>query len=281
MMIIDMLYNISKDDWKRPIYFALTIGEPPLKLNSQAMLEGINYRIVPGIVDSTGVNTEVMFDNMVNKYKWGGIENPKVYLDENNLRMCHTFRILFDRLVTALLMEEKNDKALQTLDRCMEAIPANTVPRGGESVSFADAYYELGQPEKAQKVIDEILYRVDGSLQWYAGMKQSLMINCTSEIRDFVNTEIQILDTYQRYDKVKYEAYLEKVMANAELFMSNRVSFSDRSHPLDYLMRISMKGLYMSESDTALRKDAEAKIERIGGMMQKYKPELLQKYYSK
>ena len=70
-------------------------------------------------------------------------------------------------------------------------------------------------------------------------------------------------------------------MANAELFMSNRVSFSDRSHPLDYLMRISMRGLYMTESDTALRKDAEAKIERIGGMMQKYKPELLQKYYSK
>ncbi len=281
MMIIDMLYNINKDDWKRPIYYAVTIGEPPLRLTTQSMLEGINYRITPGIVDSTGVNTEVMFDNMVNKYKWGGIENPKVYLDENNLRMCRTFRLMFDRLVTALLMEGKKDKALQALDRCMEAIPANTVPRGGESVSFADAYYELGQPEKAQKVIDEILYRVDGSLQWYASMKQSLMINCTSEIRDLVNTEIQILDTYQRYDKAKYEAYLEKIMANAELFMSNRVSFSDRSHPLDYLMRISMRGLYMTESDTALRKDAEAKIERIGGMMQKYKPELLQKYYSK
>ena len=87
MMILEMLNNINNDDWKRGIYYAMTIGEPPLKLEKQSIKEGIICRIIPGVADSTGVNTDVMFDNMVNKYKWGGIENPKVYLDENNLRM--------------------------------------------------------------------------------------------------------------------------------------------------------------------------------------------------
>lgn len=280
MMILDMLYNINKDDWKRPIYYCITIGEAPLKLSNQSMFEGITGRITPGAIDSTGVNTDVMFDNMVNKYQWGGIENPKVYLDENNLRMCRTFRLMFERLITALLEQDKNDKALQALDRCIEVIPGNTVPRGGESISFADAYYLLGKPEKAQKVLDEILHRTDGNLQWYASMKPSQMVNCTVDIRDQMNIEIQILDTYQRFDKDKYNTYLEKVLNRTEFFLNNRVSFSDRSHPLDYLMRITMRGIYMAE-DTANQQAAHQKAERIGGLMQKFKPELLQKYYQK
>lgn len=280
MMILDMLYNINQNDWKRPIYYCITIGEPPLKLTNQSMLEGITARITPGVIDSTGVNTDVMFDNMVNKYQWGGIENPKVYLDENNLRMCRTFRLMFERLITALIEQGKDDKALEALNRCIEVLPGNTVPRGGESIAFADAYFLLGQPEKAQKVLDEILYRSNGYLQWYASMKTSQMISCSADIREQMNIEIQILDTYQRFDKEKYNSQLENVINRAEFFMNNRVSFSDRSHPLDYLMRITMRGIYMAE-DSASQDAEQKRAERIGGLMQKFKPELLQKYYQK
>lgn len=280
MMVMEMLYNINKDDWKRPIYYCVTIGEPPLKLTDQSMLEGITYRITPGQLDSTGVNTDVMFDNMVNKYVWGGIENPNVYLDENNIRMCRTFRLMFERLITALIEQDKNDKALQALDKCIEVIPGSTVPRGGESISFADSYYLLGQPEKAQKVLDEILYRTEGSLQWYASMNPSQMTSCAVDIREQLNIEMQILDTYQRFDHAKYNQLLEKVMNYSLLFLNNRVSFSDRSHPLDFLMRLAMRGIYMAEDSTE-QKAAQEKAEQIGGLMQKFKPELLQKYYQK
>ncbi len=280
MMILDMLNNINKDGWKRPIYYAVTIGEPPLRLNSQSVYEGITQRILPGEVDSTGVNTEAMFDNMVNKYKWGGIENPKVYLDENSLRMCRSFRLMFGELVQALITQGKTDKALTALDKCIEAIPGNTVPRGIESVAFVDAYYQLGHPEKAQKVIDEIFHRIDGSLQWYASMKIGDMRSCSTDIREFMSIKLQILDTYQRFDREKYNALSERIMNETELFLNNGVSFADRSHPLDYLMKITMRG-YMFEEDSSIRKSEGALMERIGGMMHKYKPELLQKYYSK
>jgi len=282
IMIMEMINNISKDDWKRPIYYAVTIGQPPLNLDRQGMLEGINYRIVPGVIDSTGVNTEVMFDNMVNKYKWGGIENPNVYLDENNIRMCRSFRLMFSYLITALIDKGQNDKALAALDRCIEAIPGNTVPRGGESVIFADAYYQLGQPEKAQKIIDEILYRCEGNLQWYASMKQMNMISCTSNIREMLSVETQILDVYQRFDKEKYKTMINRTINLTELFLSNRVNLSNPSnqqHSLDHLMRITMRG-YMLDEDSTFREENRAAMERAAGLMQKYKPELLQKYYN-
>ncbi|MDU1889800.1 MAG: DUF2723 domain-containing protein [Dysgonomonas sp.] len=282
MIILDMMYNINKDDWKRPIYYAVTIGnEVPLKLDNHSALEGITYRILPGTPDSTGVNTDVMFDNLVNKYKWGGIENPKVYLDENNLRMCRTFRIMFSQLITALLEQGKTDKALQALDRCIEAISGTTVPRGGESVIFADAYYDLGQPEKAQKIIDEILYRVDGSLQWYASMSQDQMKSCASDIRDYLNTEMQVLDLYQRSNKAKYKEMQAHIMVYLDLFLKHGVRLGDKNnHPLDYMMRLTMRG-YMVEEDSTIKEEEGVMMEATAKMMKDFQPELLQKYYSK
>lgn len=277
MMILEMLNNINKENWKRPIYYALTIGEPPLKLTDQSKLEGINYRIVPGVIDSSEVNTEVMFDNLVNKYKWGGIENPKVYLDENNLKMCRSFRFIFGNLILALLQEGKNDKALIALDRCIEVIPGNTVPRGSESILYADAYYQLGKPEKAQKIIDEILYRVNGSLNWYSSMKIKDQITNSSDIRDMLNTKIQILSTYQRYDKQKYKVMLEKVMNETKQFLGQGVKFSERSHPLDYLMSTAMRGYSMSQDSVQGKSDRDL-VQTIAGLMQQYDPRLLQKY---
>ncbi|WP_165020357.1 DUF2723 domain-containing protein [Dysgonomonas sp. ZJ279] len=278
IMIMEMLYNINKDDWKRPLYYAVTIGESPINLSDQAMLEGITYRILPGVLDSTGVNTEVMFDNMVNKYQWGGIENPKVYLDENNLRMCRSFRMMFDRLITALLEQGKNDKALVALDKCITAIPGNTVPRGGESILFADAYFELGEKEKGQMVANEIMDRVDASLQWYKRLKQQDMVYCSSDIREYMDIKLKILDIYQRYDRTKYQPLLDQIMAETDLFLSNGVSFNDRAHPLDFLMRVAIRG-YMIEEDTTAKKAEGATMEKAAGLIQKYKPELLQKYF--
>ena len=193
--------------------------------------------------------------------------------------MCRSFRLMFSYLITALTEKGDNERALIALDKCNEAIPGNTVPRGGESVIFADAYYQLGQPEKAQKIIEEILYRNEGNLQWYASMSQSDMVSCSTNIREMLNVQMQILDVYQHYDMSKYKAFLDKVTSTTELFLANRVSFSDRSHPLDNLMRITMR-VYMLNEDTATREQDGQLMERTAGLMQKYAPELLQKYYS-
>lgn len=277
IMIMEMLYNINKDDWKRPIYYAVTVGDFPLNLYGQLSLEGIAYRIAPGKVNSTKVNTDVAFDNMVNKFKWGGANNPKVYLDENNLRMCRTFRMMFAQLISALVDEGKKEKALIALDKCMEVLPGSTVPRGGESLTFADFYYELGQPEKAEKIMNEILDRTGRSLQWYARLDRRDIIASSVDIREYLDTETRALDVYQRHDRTKYDALLKTVLGRTEMFLGNQVNFSERSHPLDLLWSITLRG-YMTEKDSVVKNADYTAWERTAGMMQKYAPQLLDKY---
>ncbi len=108
IFILDLLAN---NHWERPLYFATTVGKESFTgLNDYLQLEGMAYRIVPvkknPLQLSDRVNTDVMYDNMLHKFKWGGIaENPNIYLEENNLRMTSTLRYMFYRLADALSNE--------------------------------------------------------------------------------------------------------------------------------------------------------------------------------
>lgn len=108
IFILDLLAN---NNWERPLYFATTVGKESFTgLNDYLQLEGMAYRIVPikknPFLSGERVNTDAMYDNMLHKFKWGGIaEKPDIYLEENNLRMTSTLRLMFLRLVDALTLE--------------------------------------------------------------------------------------------------------------------------------------------------------------------------------
>ena len=104
MLIFDMLANAN---WERPIYVAITVGTDnyPEVLQDYFVLEGLSYRITPfnwtsicrasneiGLYDSP-VDTEKFYDNVVSRFKWGGVkENKDYYADETIRRMITTHR---------------------------------------------------------------------------------------------------------------------------------------------------------------------------------------------
>ena len=124
MMILDLLQN---NNWKRPIYFAVTTGSDAyMGMQKHLSLEGMAYRVLPktdGIfARGEMVNTDRMYDNMLHKFKWGGIaENPDIYLEENNLRMTSTLRFMFVRLVDALKREARKAEMEEDYSKVLRA----------------------------------------------------------------------------------------------------------------------------------------------------------------
>ncbi|HET6244396.1 MAG TPA: DUF2723 domain-containing protein [Bacteroidia bacterium] len=173
LMVLDLLAN---NNWQRPIYFAITTGpDSYLNLQDYFQLEGLAYRLVPIKNVSTDgqvgrVNTEVMYENLMNKFKWGGMDSKDLWMDENNIRMTMNFRNNFNRLADALLKEGKKDKAIEVLDRAMEVMPAKNVPLNFFVMYFADTYYKAGATEKANELIKQLgeLYIED--LNYYASL---------------------------------------------------------------------------------------------------------------
>jgi len=156
LMILDLLAN---NNWKRPIYFAVTVGNDSyISLDPYFQLEGLAYRVVPIITPDqsngqTGrVGTRAMYDNMMNKFMWGNMNDPRVYLDQNNLNMAMNLRNNFSRLAEALLYEGKRDSSIAVLDKCNEVMPDKTVPYNVMMLRPIELYYALStfkNPESA------------------------------------------------------------------------------------------------------------------------------------
>jgi len=110
-----------------------TLLRPPARktyigLDKYLHQEGLAYRLLPVPVKVTeqeigDVNTTVMYDNVMNKFRNGGMNNPKVYLDENNTRHGdeHPFSVCTP--CTALLAEGRKDSARKVIERCLTEIP--------------------------------------------------------------------------------------------------------------------------------------------------------------
>lgn len=204
-MILEML---SQNKWKRPIYFSVTVGNDYyMGMDNNFQLEGLAYRIVPMQKPGGYVETDIMYDNMMHKFRWGNISNPHIYLDENNMRMCKTFRLMFYRLVDALVNEGKKDKALKALDYCMKVIPGYTVPHDYTSAYLAQEYYILGQNQKGDALMDEVAKGSVQGMNWFASLSNpSLRTAAREDIGTNLGelqTVLQICQQYKRTNMLK------------------------------------------------------------------------------
>ena len=184
LMILEMLANAN---WERPIYMAITVGsDNHMNLTNNFLQEGLAYRITPFNNTALGrrIDSEKMYDNLMNKFKFGGIDNPDVYLDETVHRMCDTHRRLFVQLASQLVKEGKKDKALKALDYCQKVIPASTVRHDylfGGSKEMAEDYRLLGQPMKAAEILDQLANNSLEYITWYMSLGDSYFSSSTEE----------------------------------------------------------------------------------------------------
>ena len=173
LMMLEMLANTN---WERPLYMAITVGsDNHLNLSNNFLQEGLAYRITPFDNAKLGrrLDSEKMYDNLMNKFKFGGIDNPDIYLDETVLRMCDTHRRMFVQLTSQLIKEGKKDKALKALDYCEKVIPSTTVPHDylmSSSKEMAENYLALGQPQKAEKILNELANNAVEYATWYLSL---------------------------------------------------------------------------------------------------------------
>jgi hypothetical protein len=165
MMVLDVLAN---NDWERPVYFAITVPRDSyLNLSEYFQLDGLANRIVPvKASESGGIDTDKLYDKLMNVFLWGNIEDPKVYLDETNVRLLTHFRSNFGRLAGALIDEGKKDSAIMVLDRAFETIPTFQLPLNYADIPLLENYYIAGAIDKGNALANEIFLAVKDELEY-------------------------------------------------------------------------------------------------------------------
>ncbi|MDD3209940.1 glycosyltransferase family 117 protein [Bacteroides graminisolvens] len=216
LMMLEMLANAN---WERPIYMAITVGgENRLNMDNHFVQEGLAYRFTPFDAQALGatIDSEKMYDNLMNKFKFGGINKAGIYIDENTMRMCYTHRRIFTQLITQLLKEGKKDKSLKALEYCEKMIPASNVPYDyqNSAQSMAEAYYLLGQKAKGDKIMDALANKSMEYLIWYLSMSNQQLTISGQEFMYHIyllDEEIKIMEKYKSKQASHYAGKLEEL----------------------------------------------------------------------
>jgi hypothetical protein len=161
LAIMDLL---STNKWERPVYFSTTVPSTQYKgLEKYFIQEGLAYRVVPVKTDKPEqgefgmIDPLVMYDNMMNKFKWGNAGAPSVYLDENNKRMFSNFRRIFGTLGKALLVSGDTLKAVEVAHRGLEIVPSNKMPFDFFTIGIAEVLITAGKTEEGEKLLSDII----------------------------------------------------------------------------------------------------------------------------
>jgi len=227
LMILDMLYH---NNWKRPIYYAISVGtDKYLGLDRYFRLEGLTYRIVPVESKTQGfqkgyVETDKMYDNLMNKFKWGGIKKPGVYVDENNRRMLTNTRNNFQRLADALIQKGQKERAIGVLDRCVQEIPVDKVPYDYFAMQIAKSYIDAGAVQKAESMIKEMSEDFGQELNYFFKFKGKDFEKLEDEVRsnlffmnEMVNLSKQTGNTsLQNEIKASFDKYYDQLLGKVK-----------------------------------------------------------------
>lgn len=219
LMILDLL---AHNDWERPIYYAVTVGaDNYVGLQDYFQLEGFAYQIVPikttnGGDQSGRIATEKMYDNVMNKYRWSGFDDPRVYLDENHQRMALNIRNNLSRLANGLLDENKKEKAVEVLDLATTKIPSKLVPHNYFSIFLAEGYYRAGEFEKGDVILEEFAASNLQEVDFFSSLRPGLKNSFGDEVQRSMYIYFKVAEMAKQYNRTElskqFEGHYEEAM---------------------------------------------------------------------
>ena len=233
-----MLEMIDKCNWTRPVYVATTVGAYNyMNLGDNFVQEGLANRITPFTTNIDGkpipgvkdFDTEKTYDNVMHKYKFGGIDKPGIYLDETVMRMCYTHRRLMSQLANHLIDEGKADKAKEVLAKAEKEIPGYNVPHDFQSGSLdlARAYAVTGQKQKAQELVTTLWKKSSQYLQWYCSLETTRFVSSQRDCMLHLYLMNQMMELQNSLDTKKGEQMEKQLQALSELYYSKGGSFEE------------------------------------------------------
>lgn len=214
LMTLDL---IASANWERPVYFNFTsLNGSSFDLDNHVVQEGNAYRLMPIDVPARGqfkpVNTEVMWDNMMNKFQFRNLQKEGVFYGTEYRNFIRNTRSSFFALAQALANQGDEERARQALLYCFEQMPHESFPLDIFGVSSLALLADLGEKERAEELA---IQAADYSADWLEYYQKNPHMD-DFEIRQLGYVLRQSIDLFKRTGNVeKANEYINRFNAVA------------------------------------------------------------------
>ena len=223
---------LAHNNWKRPIYFAVTVpADNYIGLQNYLYNEGFAYRLLPiqatATADSTGreaelINTPAMYNNMMAKFKWGNMKDAN-YLDPESTRMIAIIIKSFNQLAESLLKEGKTEEARKVMLRSQEVIPEKNYLFYFILHKYysADLLYQVNETQRANKLVENTANYIMAELNYLVEAKGGQSSNDMQLGASVFNELIKTTEKHKQIAlnsklKEQYKALESRLMGNMQ-----------------------------------------------------------------
>lgn len=211
LMILDIM---NENKWKRPIYFNTTsLNGIKMDLRKYVVQEGLTYRLLPierENIQAEFVNTEVMYDNLMNNFHFTNTEDSDVYYNENYRNFFLNHRSVYTALAKSLVSDGDEKRALEVLEYIIKKVPNDVIPYDMTALDYVQIYLATGHEDKAHEVI-EILWEQNYELFRYLANNEVMYMGRERQISFAILSQlVQIMRQYGLNDQaVQYQEQLK------------------------------------------------------------------------
>lgn len=217
-----VLNMIAANNWERPIYIDHSlIFTGNIYFLDWLQFEGLAYRFVPIKTAKRGViagriDTDILYDNVMNKFVWGNVNDPDIHMDEYNRKQINIMqaRMMFTRLAEALNADGKKDKAIEVADKMFELFPNETVPLDYSSFQMAGQYYAAGDMESGNEKVRIMADNCFALLDYYVSLPNKFTASVQSEQSRQISHLQNLVILTRNYKQNELNAELDKKLQN-------------------------------------------------------------------
>jgi hypothetical protein len=213
LFVLDL---IAKNNWERPIYFISTSYPEQLGLSEYVYPEGLLYRLSPfkGGLPKEFAHAQALYQyNLLkNKFKYGNVNSGKVYLDQMNVQMVSMlhFREVFAQVAKMLALSNEKEKAVEILKLVDTIFTKDRIPYFYDMPNIVEAWYVVGDNEKADQLALDIANYFDKKLTYFAMLNKHFKENATSSE---TGTGLYILQQLAQTTETYKSPLKDKIMA--------------------------------------------------------------------
>ncbi|MDP9046623.1 MAG: DUF2723 domain-containing protein, partial [Bacteroidota bacterium] len=175
-----MLDILAHNNWKRPVCFTVGVGNEGMSgLQQYLYKEGFVYHLIPFKPDTVvsreaKTNSLVMYDNVVNKFKFGNYKHAK-YLDNVSTTQFYlNLELTFGDLTQGLMKDGRRDLALKALHKFDEQMPDINpdIDTAAHKFFLAETAYKLDDIKLGNKYVKSVYGFITDQLDYNYALLQ-------------------------------------------------------------------------------------------------------------
>ena len=236
-----MLDILSKNDWKRPIYFTGGSFKESeyMWMKNYLQLDGLVYKLVPvkTPIDENNpyqmgrIDANRMY-NIVKKWEWGNSQSPQIYHDPETRKNSISFRSNLHRLSESLIEIGEVDKAEEILNLSFEKMPLDFFGYYTLSEPYIKTYYDLENYEKGYSLYKAIEKKYFEFVSYYSNSYNEKNFNVNENAENIFTYTERLRSLIENQIKINYK--FPEIYNSIERFIRLTNVYKDLYGSYDY-----------------------------------------------